>query len=58
MTKNPDDEARLAYALIKGLSFEDGLKMIQDMFKVDEMGACELIVRGQYFASQNEGTAA
>jgi hypothetical protein len=52
--RRADEEARLAYALIVGLSFDDGLAMIQGMFKTDEMGACDLIVRGKRLADSVE----
>ncbi|SHJ71466.1 hypothetical protein SAMN05444159_1297 [Bradyrhizobium lablabi] len=49
--KRADEEARLAYAPVGGLPFNDGLAMIRDLFKTDDMGACDLIVRGKRLAA-------
>lgn len=57
LTSRADDEAKLAYALTVGMSFDDGLKMVREMFKVDDLDACELIARGSLLAKR-AGSAA
>lgn len=55
--KRADEEACLAYALVGGLPFNDGLAMIRYLFKTDDMGACDLIVRGKYLAARPKAVA-